>query len=311
VCDNLHEGVHEIEQKFVSHMAEHGLSYATSEEYQFRLNLFMESDAELKKINAQEGNTFVVDHNMFSTMTESEKKRMFGRLPATQKPEGVEYENNTTLEAAVDWRSKGAVNAVQNQGSCGSCWAFSTTAAMEGNHKIKSGKLLKLAESQLVDCDTGDGGCNGGLEWNAMKYLKTHPQELESDYPYAPRNRRCAYSSAKGKVKVTAINYITNKSISAMKASISTGPTCVGVNASDRRFNGYSGGILNVSNCSPNQDHAVTAVGFGAASGKNFFIVRNSWGRSWGESGYIRMSADVGGAGVCGVLIDATRPTTS
>jgi len=144
-----------------------------------------------------------------------------------------------------------------------------------------------------------------------MKYLKTHPQELESDYPYQPRNRRCAYSSTKGKVKVTAINYITNKSIPALKASIEQGPTCVGVNASDRRFNGYRSGILNVKDCKPYQDHAVTAVGYGAASGQNFFIVRNSWGRSWGESGYIRMSADIGGAGVCGVLVDATRPTTN
>jgi len=128
-------------------MMEHGLSYATAEEYKFRLNLFMEADAELKKINSNPENTFIVDHNKFSTMTKSEMKKMLGRYTVTQAPQGVEYENGTPIQAAIDWRSKGAVNAVQDQGNCGSCWAFSTTAAMEGNHKVKSGQLLKLAES--------------------------------------------------------------------------------------------------------------------------------------------------------------------
>ena len=143
-----------------------------------------------------------------------------------------------------------------------------------------------------------------------MKYLKTHPQELESDYPYKPRNRRCAYSSTKGKVKVTGINYITNKSIPALKASIEQGPTCVGVNASDRRFNGYSSGILNVKDCKPNQDHAVTAVGYGTSGSQEYYIVRNSWGSGWGDKGYIKIAV-TSGAGICGIQLESLWPTTN
>jgi len=271
----------------------------------------MKTDAELKKINADTSNTFVVDHNMFSTMTESEKKRRFGRLPVTKAPEGTVYENDTPLTVGIDWRQKGAVNPVQDQGNCGSCWAFSTTAAVEGNHKIASGTLLKLSESQLVDCDTNDSGCNGGYEPRAMAYLQTHPQELESDYPYHARKGTCSYAATKGKVKVTAVNHIANKNAAAMKASIEKGPTCVGINASDSRFQNYKTGILNVTNCSASQDHAITAVGWGQENGQNYFLIRNSWGTSWGMSGYIKVSADVGGAGVCGVLMDASRPTTN
>jgi C1A family cysteine protease len=306
-CENELESVQNLESQFVEHITTQGLNFATAEEYKFRMNLFMETDAELKKINSEENNTFIVDHNVFSTMTASEKNRMMGRnfVNATEEREFETYE--LELEANVDWRQKGAVNRVQNQGQCGSCWAFSTTAAVEGAHQIKTGTLLKLSESQLVDCDRGDGGCEGGLEWNAMKYLKTNPQELESAYPYRARKQTCKFSKAKGQVSVTAINYVQSKSASALKSSIAQGPTCVGINASSSYFQNYRSGILNTSNCSPQQDHAITAVGYGS----NFFIVRNSWGGSWGESGYIRISSEVGGSGVCGILIDASRPGTN
>jgi cathepsin F len=88
------------------------------------------------------------------------------------------------LADSVDWRTKGAVNPVQNQGMCGSCWAFSSTAAIEGAHFLKTGQLLKLSEQQFVDCDKQSSGCNGGLEIWAFQYAKSNPLELETDYPY-------------------------------------------------------------------------------------------------------------------------------
>jgi len=306
-CENELETVQALESQFAEHISNQGLNFATAEEYKFRMNIFMETDAELKKINSEEGNTFVVAHNAFSTMTASEKNRMMGRYQVNTTEEREFEEINYDLTANVDWRQKNAVNTVQDQGRCGSCWAFSTTAAVEGAHAIKTGKLLKLSESQLVDCDKGDDGCDGGLEWYAMKYLKSNPQELESDYPYRARDQSCKYSASKGKVAVTQIVHVQDKSDSAMKSSIAKGPTCIGVNAGSRYFQNYESGILNTSKCSARQDHAITAVGYGS----NFYIVRNSWGRSWGESGYIRMSSEVGGNGVCGMLVDATRPGTN
>ena len=154
-----------VETRFMEHVANFNINYGTQEEYAFRMNIFAAKDAEYEKINANPENTFVVGHNMFSTMTQAESKRMMGRLPNTGAELEQESFDETEVQASqVDWRKKGAVNPVQNQGSCGSCWAFSSSAAMEGAHFIKTGKLVKLAESQLVDCDKSDSGCNGGLE---------------------------------------------------------------------------------------------------------------------------------------------------
>jgi len=297
-----------LETQFMSHMTTHALSYATKEEYEFRFNLFKQADAAYEAIN-HEAMTYSVGHNFMSTMTEAEKKQRMGKFPGTVgdvEYETVEEEGN----GSVDWRKLGGVNKVQNQGGCGSCWAFSTTAAMEGNHFAKTKKLLKLSESQLVDCDKGDGGCQGGLEWNAMKYLMSNAQESESDYGYVARKQTCKFTKSKGLVNATKVNYIS-QSASALRSSIDKGPTCIGVNASSYQFQGYTHGILSSTNCGTNQDHAITAVGYGAENGTNFVIVRNSWGANWGESGYIRMSLDVAGKGTCGILVDITRPTTN
>jgi len=156
---------------------------ATQTEFEFRFALFQETDIALLEINNQEENTFAVSHNQFSTMTADEKNRYKGRMPNVERGE-IEDLPVGNLAASVDWRSKGAVNRVQDQGSCGSCWAFSSTAAMEGAHFIKTGTLLKLSESNLVDCDPKSSGCDGGLEIYAFQYLKKHAQELESAYPY-------------------------------------------------------------------------------------------------------------------------------
>jgi KDEL-tailed cysteine endopeptidase len=146
-------------------MSTFGLSYGTKEEYAFRLDIFTQKDVEYIKINADQENTFTVGHNQFSTWTSDEYKRILGykgpqELGATEQVEILEDSN---LSASVDWRTKGAVNPVKNQGHCGSCWAFSATAAIEGHHFIHSGHLISLAEQEFVDCDTKSHGCNGGL----------------------------------------------------------------------------------------------------------------------------------------------------
>jgi C1A family cysteine protease len=298
-----------VEENFIQHIADFGMSYATAEEYKFRLGIFSETDASLTKINARQS-SFEVAHNKFSTMTKEERRRHLGKKTNVPSFAQEVMLPTSNLSSSVDWRAKGAVNPVQDQGQCGSCWAFSATAAMEGAHFIKSGNLLKLSEQQFVDCDTRSSGCNGGLEIWAFKYAEKHGQELESAYPYKGRDGSCKASSSKGKVEATSYTEVPKKSVSQLKAAIDAQPTCVSVDAEDDQFMFYNKGVLDTKTCGTDLDHAITAVGYGSDSKQSWFIVRNSWGSSWGESGYIRMSADVSGSGVCGVLLDSSRPTT-
>ena len=152
-----------VEQAFLGHMAEFGLSYGTKAEYEFRLGLYTKLDAELEKINANPENTFTVGHNQFSTWTDAEFKRMLGyRGPQELPADATIVEVEPKLNAPIDWRTKGAVNPVQNQAMCGSCWAFSAVAAIEGHHQIAKGQLMSLSEQQVVSCATTCYGCNGG-----------------------------------------------------------------------------------------------------------------------------------------------------
>ena len=182
---------------------------------------------------------------------------------------------------------------------------------MEGEHFLKTGKLIKLSEQQFVDCDPKSDGCDGGLEAYAFQYAKKNPQELETDYPYtAKTGRSCKATASKEIVKATSYTSVPKRSDKQLKAAIDAQPTCVAVEA-DTDFQYYKSGILNAPNCGTNLDHAVTAVGYGADDqGNEYYIVRNSWGPSWGEEGYIRMAAGQNGAGTCGILLDSTRPTT-
>ena len=153
-----------VEAAFNEHLAAFGKSYGTREEYQFRMEIFAQKDAEIKEINANPENTFTVGHNQFSTWTHDEYKQLLGfKLPAdAELSSNVTVLDDSNLADSVDWRTKGAVNPVKNQGQCGSCWAFSATAAIEGHNFIQSGTLLSLAEQEFVDCDTSSYGCNGG-----------------------------------------------------------------------------------------------------------------------------------------------------
>ena len=184
-------------------------------------------------MNRAANGSYITAHNMFSTMTEEEKTKMFGRIPvSTQNMGGNATELSTdTIPDAVDWRSQGVVNPVQNQGQCGSCWAFSSTAAIESAHAIKTGNLLKLSEQQFVDCDTQSSGCNGGLEVWAFAYAEKNAIELETAYPYTGSNGKCHAQSTEGQVSVTDFSKVPANSADQLKAAIAIQPTCVSVHA--------------------------------------------------------------------------------
>ena len=164
----------ELQQSFVQHMSEYGLSYGTEEEFNFRMGLFAKKDAELKEINATEEN-FTVGHNFMSTWTDAEYKKILGYagMHLEEEPRNEVYLDEVD-GYEKDWRQDGAVVEIKNQGQCGSCWAFSATAALEGAHFVKTGKLLRQSEQQLVSCSWLNLGCHGGLQSRAFFYLEHH-----------------------------------------------------------------------------------------------------------------------------------------
>jgi len=211
--------------------------------------------------------------------------------------------------AEVDWRTKGVVTPVKDQAQCGSCWAFSTTGGLEGQHAIKTGKLVSLSEQNLVDCDNVDGGCGGGLMDNAFAWIKQNGGlDTEESYPYTALDGICHQKKSdfaatdKGFVDVTAGDE------SALQAAVhDVGPISIGFDA-EENFQLYDGGVFTDDDCSTNSpDHGILVVGYGTTSdNQKYWIVKNSWGADWGEKGYVRVARDAGN--VCGVASNASYP---
>lgn len=166
----------------MQHVAEQGLSYGTIEEFNFRRTLFEHVDFKIKTFNSDPSRTSTLAHNQFSTWTETEKKRLMGFRMAEQVAEPKVLEE--TNAASVNWVTAGKVSPIQNQGQCGSCWAFATTAAVETSYAVKNNSLLKLSEQQLVSCNSENYGCSGGWMEKAYAYLQSHWFNQLAYYPY-------------------------------------------------------------------------------------------------------------------------------
>jgi len=262
-------------------------------------------------LNSEEDSLATYGHHHMSDWSEEEMAVLRGRW--TDETNGMKEYTwlPETNSSSVDWRKHGAVTGVKNQKSCGSCWSFSTTGAMEGAHAIKTGKLLSLSEQQFVDCDKHDGGCNGGLQDRAMTYAEKSPIELEKDYKYTGRDGSCKSSSSKGVVSVKSYKYVANNNPSQLKSAIKKQPVAVSIDANGNKFGNYRSGILTSKDCGNSLDHAVLAVGYGSENGKEYYIVKNSWSTSWGEKGYVRFAIE-SGKGACGIQSgDNTYPSTN
>jgi len=299
---------------FMSHITQFGLSYGTVEEYEFRFEQFLMKEAHIAEHNAKEGETYKLGHNKFSTWTDAEYKRMLGYKPiADDSIRATASFPNATVAASIDWRTKGAVNAVKDQGQCGSCWAFSSTGALEGAHFVKTGTLLSFSEQQLVDCVRLSAGCNGGNQSTAFRYWESSNAELESVYGYtAVTGKSCLYNASSATaVDVSTYTNVKANSVADLKAALNIAPVSVSIEADKPCFSAYKSGVFNNTSCGTSLDHAVLAVGYGTdATAGDYWIVKNSWGTTWGEEGYIRI-AIVDGQGICGIQMGPLYPTSN
>jgi len=296
------------DHEFIRYVAKYGKSYGTKAEFEFRSATFKQTLAKMAEHNSQNGQTSTVGINQFSDKTEAEMSRMLGYKAPVNKTHNVRVLPTDDLPNDIDWNSKGAVTPVKNQGQCGSCWAFSTTGSVEGAEFIATGNLKSYSEQQLVDCSGsyGNMGCNGGLMDNAFQYIEAKGIELESAYPYTAYQSTCAYDGSKTEGKVAAFVDVTPGSPDQLKAALAVGPVSVAIEADQFAFQGYTGGII-TKGCGQSLDHGVLAVGFGTESGQDYFLVKNSWGASWGVDGYVKIGA--GSSNVCGILSAASYPT--
>lgn len=260
--------------------------------------------------------------NEFSDWTLTEFKAHFNLLDPQNcaatgpselpRREEVSYARENALDA-IDWRKTIPIH-VKSQGSCGSCWAFSTTAAMEAHNYLATKKDVQLAEQQLVDCAQKFDchGCNGGLPAKAFEYLHYFGgQMLGADYKYTAKDGRCRADVSKVAVVVTSQVNITFKDEAQLLSAVGQyGPVSIAYQVAGD-FRRYKGGVYDSSTCKSGPkdvNHAVLIVGYDhdTKSGKDYWILKNSWGSSFGiEGGYFWM---VRGKNMCGVADCASFP---
>merc|ERR1712176_1700211 len=232
------------------------------------------------------------------------------------------------MEDSVDWVSQGAVTPVKNQGHCGSCWSFSTTGALEGAMKVAGRPLVSLSEQDLVSCDTGifgAGGCRGGNPYQAIGYVKSKGICSEADDAYEcmdQTSEQCTTATCNKACKKVLQGGIffsdihdygrVSQEVGHLETFVAKGPVSVGIEADTKAFQLYTGGVLTDDACGQQVDHAVLVVGYGEDNGVKYWNVKNSWGDSWGEKGYIKLARDkdaVGEYGECGIRFMATWVT--
>lgn len=299
-----------IPEQFLDFQKKYDKKYATLKEINYRFSIFMENMKKAEELQKHEQGSAIYGASRFADLHPAEFRQYLGYRPELRDENAIPYGPakipEIDLPTEFDWRTKGAVTHVKDQGQCGSCWAFSVTGNVEGQYAIKHDKLLEFSEQELVDCDKMDEGCNGGLMDNAYRAIEElGGLELESDYPYDAEDEKCVFKPSLTRVKLSGAVNVSQNEDDMAKFLVKNGPISIGINANAMQL--YMGGVSHPPKflCDPDSmDHGVLIVGYGVHKYKLFnktlpyWIVKNSWGPRWGEQGYYRVYR---GDGTCGV----------
>jgi hypothetical protein len=290
--------------------------YHSSEMFIHRFSTYVKNRVKIDEHNAQD-NSYELKMNQFGDLNENEFWNFYVGKSILESNatfcEQYQYQN-VTIPNQIDWRKKGAVTQVKDQGQCGSCWAFSTTGAVEGAYAIKNGKMESLSEQELVDCGApyGEQGCNGGLMDSAFHFVDTHKGLCtETEYKYTAHDGTCR---DKCKFRFGAVtkcfNVLEGDQLSLTEAIATHGPVSVAIEADRSVFQFYSSGVIKSKSCGTDLDHGVLAVGYGSENGVDYYLVKNSWSDTWGDDGYLKIkrSKKTNDNGVCGIAMSASFP---
>jgi len=263
--------------------------------------------------------SYVLGHNQFSGMNSDDFRQYLGYsgVPIERVFNKLDSESTVSISEEVNWVKKGAVTDVKDQGQCGSCWSFSTTGALEGAYFVKNGNLETFSEQQLLDCDSfknggRDMGCNGGLMDHAFTWIEKNGGLCsEADYPYVSGETKTTGTCKKScslieKSKITSFVDVEPSSDIAMMRALSQQPVSIAIEADQREFQLYKSGIF-TGVCGNKLDHGVLVVGYGP----DYYLVKNSWGLSWGDGGFIKLGLGPefnNGDGQCGMLLQGSYP---
>jgi len=301
----------EYEAAFKQFAQKYSRVYQDDNEYDMRYGVFRANYRFVKAHNAT-AKGYSVAINKFADLTSVEFASMMNGYKMSKRTGEVYVPKVTSLPTSVDWRTKGVVTGIKNQGQCGSCWSFSATGSIEGAWALKTGKLVSLSEQNLMDCssDEGNQSCEGGLMDQAFQYvIDNKGLDTEASYPYtAEDSNSCNFVSSKVGATISSYVDVTSGDESALQNAVATvGPISVAIDASNQSFQLYSSGVYNEEACSSSAlDHGVLAVGYGTQGSTPYWLVKNSWGTDWGQSGYIFMSRNKNNQ--CGIATSASYP---
>jgi len=299
-------------------MTQHGKKYASESERTHRLKVFTDNLNIIRKHQADPKRTFEMGMNKFGDLSRAEFKATYlGYRPI--KRDFIRSRNlfkpspNTKNPASVNWVTAGKVTGVKDQGQCGSCWSFSATGSIEAAYAIEnSASPISLSEQQLVDCSQAQGnmGCEGGLMDQAFEYVIANGGLCtETAYPYTAQDGTCQSTNCTNTITIKAYTDVAPGSSSALETAVVQQPVSIAVEADQSGFQFYTSGVLMAANCGTNLDHGVLAAGYGTDPTLGaYWLVKNSWGASWGDHGYIRLQKG-DGISTCGILSDPSFPT--